>query len=55
MNATEMKKYLVAFGNTLNDNDKDEWWGTDKSIWDDLSKKFLMWYNSHHNKIKDKE
>jgi hypothetical protein len=55
MNATEMKTHLQAFSKTLNNKKKDEWWGTEKDIWRDLSSKFLSWYNSHHNKVKAKE
>jgi hypothetical protein len=51
MNATEMKVVLKEFGKTLNDKDKDEWWGTDKTVWDEMAKRFLQWYNSHHNKL----
>jgi hypothetical protein len=26
-----------------------------RDVWQDLYPKFLMWYNSHHNKVKAKE
>lgn len=55
MNATEMKKYLVEFGKTLDNDKPDEWWGTNRDIWNTLYPQFLMWYNSHHNKLKAKE
>lgn len=54
MNATEMKTHLQAFSRTLDNKEKDEWWGTMRDVWQDLYPKFLMWYNSHHNKIKAK-
>ena len=54
MNATEMKKHLLAFSKTLDNKEKDEWWGTEKDIWNNLYPKFLSWYNSHHNKVEAK-
>jgi hypothetical protein len=55
MNATEMKSYLVEFAKTLPNKDKDEWWGTDRDMWKTLYPRFLMWFNSHHNRVKAKE
>lgn len=55
MNATEMKKYLVAFSKTLDDVNKDESYGTARDEWNNIYPQFLAWYNSHHNRVIAKE
>jgi hypothetical protein len=51
MNATEMKKILQAYSETLDDKNMDEFYGTVRDEWENLWPGFLMWYNSHHNRV----
>lgn len=55
MTPTEMKKIINDFSKSLKSKDKDEWWGTEKDIWDSIAKKFLMWYNSNSQYWKEKK
>jgi len=46
-----MKFLIQEFGKSLNKEKMDEWWGTDKDIWNEMGKRFLMWCNSHRKKL----
>ena len=49
MTATELKLLSKEFRRTLGDR-KDERWATDQEVWDDMSKKFVQWYNNYGKK-----
>ena len=51
MTVQQMKKLLQEYGKTLDNKDKDEFWGTEKQEWDDVAPKFLMWCNSNRKKL----
>jgi hypothetical protein len=55
MTPTELKKYLVEYGKTLDNKDQDEFYGTARDEWNNVYPQFLQWYNSHHNKMRAKE
>ncbi len=43
MTIEEIKKLFVKFSKTLDDKEKDEWWGTDRGIWNIMQERFLAW------------
>lgn len=47
MTVTDLKELVKKFGKTLDDKKPDEWWDTDKNVWDEISKKFIQWVNSN--------
>ena len=34
MKPSDLKEFVAKFGKTLNNQDQDEWWGTNKDVWD---------------------
>lgn len=51
MTVQEMKKLLAEFAKTLDDKSKDEWYTTDRDVWEQMAKRFLMWCNSNRKKL----
>lgn len=55
MTTSQMKKAINDFKRTLDKKDKDEWWGTEREIWNDISKKFLIWFDKNKKKFENDE
>jgi len=51
MTTSQMKKAINDFKRTLDKKEKDEWWGTEREIWNDISKKFLIWFDKNKKKF----
>ena len=51
MKVKEIRALVKEFKQSLDNKDKDEWWGTDRDIWDSISKKFLNWCERNRKKI----
>ena len=51
MKVKEIRALVREFKKTLNNKNMDEWWGTDKDIWDGISKKFLNWCERNRKRI----
>lgn len=51
MKVKEIRALVKEFRQSLDNKDKDEWWGTDRDIWDGISKKFLNWCERNRKKI----
>ena len=51
MKVKEIRALVKEFGQSLDKKEKDEWWGTDRDIWDGISKKFLNWLERNRKKI----
>lgn len=54
MKTQELKEIVKIFRKTLG-KEPDEWWATEQEIWDELSKKFIMWYNNYGRKELEKK
>ncbi len=48
-----VKEFSQSLKNGKDDKDMDEWWGTNKDIWDGISKKFLNWCERNRKKIEN--
>lgn len=50
----QLKEVMRQFAKTLNDTNKDEWWGTEKEVFESFEHRFIGWYNSNMKKLQEK-
>lgn len=51
MKIKKIRALMAKYAKTLNSDEKDEWWGTDKGIWREMSAKFLKWCEKNRAEI----
>ena len=51
MKVKEIRALVKEFNQALDNKEKDEWWGTDRDIWEGISKKFLNWCERNRKRI----
>ena len=54
MKPSELKELCQKFARTLDNDDKDEWYNTERGVWNEFSKNFVQWYNNYGKKQLEK-
>lgn len=47
----KIKKVCALFAKSLDDKKCDEWWCTDRNVWEEMSKRFVGWICQNRKKI----
>lgn len=53
MKVKEIRALVKEFSQSLTSKEKDEWWGTERGVWNDISGKFLMWCERNRKRIEN--
>ena len=53
MKLKEIRELVKQYTATLSNEEKDEWWGTDRQIWDSMARRFLRWCEKNRKKVED--